>query len=54
MILLQLVKYAFLLILLVMLALALAIGVFILCAVIISMAAAFRDAVQRDKENNNL
>lgn len=54
MILLQLVKYAFLLILLVVLALALVIGVFILLTVFFSMLSAFREAIQRDKENNNL
>lgn len=54
MILLQLVKYAFLLILLVVLSLALAIGVFILCAVILSMAEAIREELRKDKERNNL
>lgn len=52
MILLQLVKYAFLLILFVVLALALVIGVFILLAVFFSMLSAFREAIQRDKEEH--
>lgn len=52
MILLQLVKYAFLLILLVVLAFALVIGVFILLAVFFSTLSAFREAIQRDKEEH--
>ncbi len=52
MILLQLVKYAFLLILLVVLASALVIGVFILLAICFSMLSAFREAIQRDKEEH--
>ena len=52
MFLLQLVKYAFLLILLVVLALALVIGAFILCAVFFSTLSAFREAIQRDKEEH--
>lgn len=54
MILLQLVKYAFLLILFVVLALALVIGVFILLAVFFSMLSAFREELRKDKERNNL
>ena len=54
MILLQLIKYAFLLILLVVLALALVIGVFILLAVFFSTLSAFREELRKDKENNNL
>lgn len=54
MILLQLVKYAFLLILLVVLALALIIGVFILLAVFFSTLSAFREELRKDKERNNL
>lgn len=52
MILLQLVKYAFLLILLVVLASVLIIGVFILLAVFFSMLSAFREAIQKDKEEH--
>ena len=52
MILLQLVKYAFLLILLVVLALALMIGVFILLAVFFSMLSAFKEALRKDKEEH--
>ena len=52
MILLQLVKYAFLLILLVVLALALIIGVYILLAVFFSTT--FREELRKDKERNNL
>lgn len=52
MFLLQLVKYAFLLILLVVLALALIIGVFILLAVFFSTLSTFREAIQRDKEEH--
>ncbi len=54
MILLQLVKYAFLLILLVVLALALVIGVFILLAVFFSTLSASREELRKDKERNNL
>ena len=54
MILLQLVKSAFLLILLVVLALALMIGVFILLAVFFSTASAFKEELRKDKERNNL
>ena len=54
MILLQLVKYAFLLILLVVLALAFIIGVFILLAVFFSTLSAFREELRKDKERNNL
>lgn len=54
MILLQLVKYAFLLILLVVLALALVIGVFILLAVFFSTLSALREELRKDKERNNL
>lgn len=53
MFLLQLVKYAFLLILLVVLALALVIGVFILLAVFFSALSAFREELRKDKERNN-
>ena len=54
MILLQLVKYAFLLILLVVLALALIIGVFILLAVFFSTLSTSREELRKDKERNNL
>ena len=52
MILLQLVKYVFLLILLVVLALVLVIGVFILLATFFSIVSSLREAIQNDKEEH--
>lgn len=54
MILLQLVKYAFLLIVLIAMAVILCIGVFILLAVVCSVISALREELRKDKERNNL